>query len=113
MSEPLHPLRRAADARRPRRRASDNAAPAEHATAAESRTLPIVVEPIHANDPPPHRSTPEATYAAHLLGQKDARRGLRGGQETLEAARSAYLGAEYSGVQDRRPNKGLIRKTEI
>lgn len=109
MTEPIHPLRRATDARRPRRRASDRAAP----EAVEDRNLPVSLEPSRAPDPPPPRPSADAIYAAQLLGQKEARRGLRGGPEVLGAAQAAYLGAEYSGQADRRPVKGIMRKTEI
>jgi hypothetical protein len=40
-------------------------------------------------------------------------RGLRGGQKVLDAARSAYLGAEWSGPNDRRAHTGQITKTEV
>jgi hypothetical protein len=53
------------------------------------------------------------SYAAQLLGQDGQRRGLRGGAPVLDAARSAYLGAEYSGENDRRPLSGLIAKKAI
>ena len=43
-------------------------------------------------------------------GQK---RGLKGGPETLERARSTYLASEYSGPYDRRPKTGRITKTDI
>ena len=52
-------------------------------------------------------------FAAHLLGQDGRKRGLRGGQPVIEAARSAYLEAEYSGPNDRRPPKGLLTRTKI
>jgi hypothetical protein len=52
-------------------------------------------------------------YAAQMLGQDGQRRGLRGGDPVRYAARSAYLGAEYSGENDRRPCSGLITKTAI
>ena len=39
-------------------------------------------------------------------------RGLRGGPKVLEAARSAYLEAEWSGPNDRRARTGKITKTE-
>ena len=52
-------------------------------------------------------------YAAQLLGQDGQRRGLRGGAPVLDAARSAYLDAEFSGEHDRRPSSGLIMKTAI
>jgi hypothetical protein len=62
--------------------------------------------------PPPRRGG-FATFAAHLMGQSGQKRGLRGGQEVLDSARSTYLGTEYSGEADRRPKAGLLRKTEI
>ena len=56
---------------------------------------------------------PSNPYAAQMAAQTGARRGLRGGAPVLEAARSAYLGAEYSGEHDRRPPSGLLVKTAI
>lgn len=110
MTEPIPPLRRAGDLKRMRRRVGDN----RRAEASpEDRNLPVRLEAEHAVPPSPPHHGPEAAYAAHLLGQKEARRGLRGGAEVLDAARSAYLGAEFSGQQDRRPSKGLLKKTEI
>jgi hypothetical protein len=53
-----------------------------------------------------------AGVAAQLLGERP-RRGLKGGQQMLEQARSTYLQNEYSGRRDRRPAKGLITKTEV
>jgi hypothetical protein len=47
------------------------------------------------------------------MGQGGQRRGLRGGPETLDKARSAYLEAEWSGPADRRVRTGRITKTEI
>jgi hypothetical protein len=54
-----------------------------------------------------------ATFAAHLMGQSGQKRGLRGGQEVLDSARSTYLGTEFSGGSDRRPQTGLLKKTQI
>jgi len=54
-----------------------------------------------------------AEFAAQLIGQGGAKRGLRGGAETLDKARSSYLGTEWSGGADRRPQAGRITKTEI
>lgn len=54
-----------------------------------------------------------AEFAAQLLGQPGQKRGLRGGREVLDKARSAYLEAEYSGPDDRRLTAGRITKTEI
>lgn len=53
-----------------------------------------------------------AAFAAQLIGQPGQKRGLRGGPETLEKARAAYLEAEYSGPADRRIPVGRITKTE-
>ena len=64
-------------------------------------------------EPPRARRGAAATFAAQLLGQGGQKRGLRGGQETLDQARSTYLGAEWSGPADRRPKPGRITKTEI
>ena len=58
-------------------------------------------------------SRPANPYAAQLLGQDGQTRGLRGGTPVLEAARSAYLGAEYCGEHDRRPPSGLIMRTAV
>jgi hypothetical protein len=55
----------------------------------------------------------DAGFAAQILGQGGQKRGLRGGPETLDKARSTYLGAEWSGPADRRPRPGRITKTEI
>ncbi|HEY3812442.1 MAG TPA: hypothetical protein VGL66_04395 [Caulobacteraceae bacterium] len=95
--------------RSPGRRATDQAA-------AEAR-LPVATGA--ANDAPKHddkvgeaSTTADAGVTAQLLGE-GPKRGLKGGEETLQRARGAYLGAEYSGPADRRPKKGRITKTEI
>jgi hypothetical protein len=77
--------------------------------------LPVPVGPVvvHAPDEPKARAPGDPTFEAQLLGQPGAKRGLRGGLETLSTARSAYLGAEYSGLADRRPRPGLLKKTDI
>lgn len=54
----------------------------------------------------------DSTYAAQLLGGGE-KRGLKGGPETLERAKSTYLKSEYSGPNDRRPRPGRVTKTEI
>lgn len=56
---------------------------------------------------------PPATFAAQVLGQPGKKRGLRGGPEVLDNARSTYLSREYSGPNDRRPEPGIRKKTEI
>ena len=47
------------------------------------------------------------------MGQSGQKRGLRGGPPVLDAARSAYLGTEYSGAAERRPVAGKAAKTDI
>ena len=48
-----------------------------------------------------------------MMGQGGQKRGLRGGPETLDHARNAYLETEWSGGADRRHARGKITKTEI
>jgi hypothetical protein len=110
MTNPIDPIRSAPPTRRSDRRSSDRARP----KAEEPVNLPAVI--VQAVEPEPDetdRAAAAAGYAAQLMGQEVSRRGLRGGPQTLENARSAYLGAEWSGPNDRRTRKGRITKTEI
>lgn len=50
---------------------------------------------------------------AQLLGQDGVRRGLKGGAPVLDAARAAYLDAEYSGEADRRPPVGVLQVRQV
>ncbi|MCK5911802.1 MAG: hypothetical protein KAG62_17830 [Caulobacter sp.] len=107
MSGPIDPLRRPGPTRR--------ALPAPRDSArqdTEEDVVFVVEEDVEAPPPPPRREG-FAAFAAHLMGQVGQKRGLRGGQEVLNAARSTYLGTEYSGPADRRPKAGLIKKTNI
>jgi polyhydroxyalkanoate synthesis regulator protein len=54
-----------------------------------------------------------AAFAAQVIGQSGQRRGLKGGAPVLDAARSAYLGTEYSGAAERRPKPGKAEDTDI
>jgi hypothetical protein len=56
---------------------------------------------------------PPTNLDAHLIAQDNRRRGLRGGQPVLDAARSAYLETEYSGPHDRRHHAGKIARTDV
>ena len=58
-------------------------------------------------------TAPPALFAAQVIGQTGQKRGLKGGPPVLDAARSTYLGAEYSGKRDRRPRIGKATQTEI
>ena len=111
MNGPIDPLQRAQNARRalpaPRDDARDSGRP--DVDGEEDVTFVRDEQPA----PPPPRRGAFATFAAHLMGQSGQKRGLRGGQEVLDTARSTYLGTEYSGTADRRPRAGLIKKTEI
>jgi hypothetical protein len=72
---------------------------------------------VNVTAPPPEQPSqpyqPPTNLDAHLIAQNNRVRGLRGGQKVLDAARSAYLGAEYSGPNDRRPQIGKITKTDV
>ncbi|HUZ11425.1 MAG TPA: hypothetical protein VMU93_01060 [Caulobacteraceae bacterium] len=106
MSRAIEPIRPARAV--PRRRREDGAA-TEVVEIADLRTS--VAAPRAAPSPrgPEH---PSANVEAHLLAQNAEARGLRGGPERLGAARSVYLGIEFSGPNDRRPRKGMIAKRE-
>ena len=53
------------------------------------------------------------TFEAHVLGQSGQRRGLKGGQPVLDAARAAYLDAEWRGAGDRRLPAGTLRAISL
>jgi hypothetical protein len=55
----------------------------------------------------------DPAFDAQMLTQGSVKRGLRGGKEVLDAARSTYLKTEWSGPSDRRPPEGLFTKTKI
>jgi hypothetical protein len=75
----------------------------------------VVVGPAGPNQagPSANKATSSAAFAAQLLGQPGAKRGLKGGAPVLEGARAAYLESEYLGKGERRTRKGVIAKTEI
>lgn len=111
MTERLDPTRPYGDRRQFDRRREDRGAPAPEAEAGSN--LPVPVSGPHAaehSSPPPLDG--QAAFAAQLLGQPGVKRGLKA-PGTVETARSAYLETEYSGPADRRPPKGLIKKTAI
>lgn len=107
MTSPIDPIRRAGAARRVKR--SDDAARGE----SMDRSVPAIYEPPPPPAPAGVAPGPEAAFAAHVLGQDGQRRGLRGGKETLDSARTLYNKIEYSGAADRRAPKGRTAKTEI
>jgi hypothetical protein len=76
------------------------------------RRLPVPTEAPQPRKESGYRRR-DATFDAQVLGQPGQKRGLRGGPEVLNHARTAYLETEYSGPDDRRPPKGLLKKKEI
>lgn len=85
-----------------------------------SKALAIVETPeLHPEAGParaavhPASEPGSAAFAAQQMGQTGQKRGLRAGPPMLDAARAAYLGAEYSGSAERRPPAGKATKTEI
>ena len=83
-------------------------------------TLPVPAGPVidrSKEQVKPRRgragATPDdPTFAAQVLSGGE-KRGLKGGPETLERAKSTYLKSEYSGPNDRRPSPGRVTRTEI
>lgn len=61
----------------------------------------------------PRACAVHAAFLAQALGQDGQRRGLRGGAPVLAGARAAYLTAEWSGADDRRPAPGLLRRDRV
>ena len=58
-------------------------------------------------------ATGAAAFAAQILGQGGQRNGIRGGPPVMDAARATYLGAQYSGEQERRPPSGTTKRTKV
>ena len=114
MTGPVDPLGRTPNTRRQRRRADD---PPPHDLESSNALLPVpIAAPPQAearSEPQPARKAGFSAFDAHMIGQDNRRRGLKGGQPVLDEARSRYLGTEYSGLADRRPAAGRITKTEI
>ena len=109
MTSPIDPIRRSRRTREPRLLSS------------ESGSEPEVPPPtggagrIDRVKPPPETPLAEGAAAlnAHLLGQKGARRGLKGGAPVLDAAKEAYESTEWSGGADRRKKSGRRARTKV
>jgi len=118
MTRPVEPVSAAGsqtgvDAVGPRhgdRRQGDRRKPAGSQTTA---VVPTGVEVKTSAKPACVPAPPPAAFAAQVLGQPGKKRGLKGGPEVLDAARSTYLSREFSGSKDRRPSPGVRRKAEI
>ena len=104
---PIDPIRPVRLIRRERR--SADAAPQEDAAPVVNVTVNIAPTPP---EPPLAPYRPPTNLDAHLIAQSARVRGLRGGQQVLDAARGAYLETEFSGPNDRRLRAGQITKTQ-
>lgn len=110
---PVGPVQRRADRR------SDDRRAAERRAGSASRALVPTGFPVEPAEPParpaptPPADAGAAVFAAQMIGQTGQRRGLKGGPPVLDAARSAYLGAEHSGAAERRPLPGKAKDTDI
>ena len=110
---PVEPIQRRADRRAADRRAEERRA------GSTSRALVPVDFPTEPAEPParpaptPPADPGAAVFAAQMMGQTGQRRGLKGGPPVLDAARSAYLGAEHSGAAERRPLPGKAKDTDV
>lgn len=85
----------------------------EDRSGARAPEMEAEAEAVAQPAPEPDLLAGFAAFAAQVLGQPGQKRGLKGGPETLEKARAAYLEAEYSGPSDRRLPLGKITKTEV
>lgn len=79
-----------------------------------SRNLPVPTEqqPTFSRGGSEPRAS-ASTIDAQVAGQTGARRGLRGGPPVLDAARAAYLSAEWRGADDRRLPAGTFRRVAL
>lgn len=117
-SDVLEIERRAKERRKSERRSQSRRKPkTAEGESSTGRDLVPVGERI-SHDPAPAQkpsrpAAPAAAFAAQIMGQDGQKRGLRGGAPVLDAARSTYLGAEFTGEKDRRPPVGKTRKTEV
>lgn len=103
---------------RDERRAAQRRA-SERRIAAQSRALVAADLPAETTEAParpavaPTADASAAAFAAQMIGQTGQRRGLKGGPPVLDAARSTYLGAAYSGAAERRPKPGKATDTDV
>lgn len=88
------------------------------AKAVQDRRLPVVIagetrQGRSSEAQAPGSAGRAGTFDAHLLGQSGRKRGLKAGPSAIDAARSAYLSAEWSGEADRRLPAGLMTRTAV
>ena len=75
----------------------------DRAAASSATARPVRPDPAPASQ----------VFEAQMMGQSGQRRGLKGGQPVLDAARSAYLDAEWRGEHDRRLAPGTLRQISL
>jgi hypothetical protein len=96
-----------------RKAARPDPAPEDESSGAEVVRLPVPVSRVERVQPRSERNGGDAAFAAQLLGQDGAKRGLRAGAELIPAAKSLYNRIEWSGARDRRAAKGANAKTKV
>jgi len=104
---PIDPIRSVRLVRRQPQR------PGTDAHDAAEPVLNVTLNMVPPPEPPPTPYRPPTDLDAHLIAQDNRVRGLRGGRQVLDTARSAYLEAEFSGPNDRRTHAGQIKKTDV
>jgi len=113
---PIQPIR-PGDRRAVVRRGPERRTPKAEPFTPPEKTVAVVERAEQEPEPGPAAPAaprgPDPAFAAQLIGQSGQKRGLRGGPPVLDAARTTYLGAEYSGDRDRRPPTGVTKKTDI
>lgn len=104
---------------RPDKRAGDRRAADRRAPSRIDQSRALVPAGERRDETPsggktaPGKAAADPAFSAQLLGQDGQKRGLRGGAPVLNAARSTYLGNEYSGDADRRPRKGGAKVEDV
>lgn len=107
------PVERRDERRSAERRAAERRAVAQSKALTVTEFAPEPAEPPARPAPAPASDAGAAAFAAQMIGQTGQRRGLKGGPPVLDAARSAYLGTEHSGANERRPKPGRAEDTDI
>lgn len=102
MMSRIDPIRRADLLRKAAKPEPDKA---EEAPAGEVVRLPVPVDRVSRIRPRAEEDA-HAAFAAQLMGQDGAKRGLRAGPELFDVARVTYNRTEWSGSKDRRTPKG-------
>lgn len=114
---------RGSERRAAERRAKDEDKPNDEAKkmASSSRALVPVgklvdhdpADPAAPKAPRTRAQVAAAAFAAQILGQGGQRNGIRGGPPVMDNARSTYLGAQFSGEHERRPQLGMTTRKDV